>query len=540
MVRKVSVLVAGGGPVGLTLARDLARRGVDCLLVERNATTTRHPKMDNTNVRSMELFSLSGLEPRLRAVAAPEDHPFDVAWVTSMSGHELVRFAYPAPAKARETYRQRNDGAQPFSPAMRVSQAEIEPVLKSALEEELLAEVRFGAALVHCREDAEGVTATVENRESGETETVRCKYLVGCDGGNSTVRQALAVGLDGQANIMPRFMTHFRTGDPEARRLLQRWGVTWHYQSIHGTLIAQNDVDTWTLHTRYPANERDATEPSALVARFVGRAIPIEILVANPWSPHLLVAQSAGTNRIFLAGDAAHQYIPTGGYGMNTGIADAYTLGWQLSAVLQGWGGPGLLVAYGAERLPIWRRNCEASRRHNDARVAIASLYGPEIEAEGLRGDSARAAASAAIARIGNAENESLGVEMGYHYAGSPIVAEEAGAEVSRDSVVYTPNTIPGARLPSLFLEDGRAVYSELGSWFTLLVLDGADPTDLAGAATAGRIPLKVVHIRDPHARKIYGAGMLLVRPDQHVAWRGERIEDKVRAHAVLARAIGW
>jgi len=539
-MKKVSVLVAGGGPVGLTLARDLARRGVDCMLVERNLTTTRHPKMDNTNVRSMELFSLAGLEPRLRAVAVPEDHPFDVSWVTRMTGHELKRFRYRSPSQDRAHFRDHNDGSQPYAPAMRVSQAEIEPVLKAALEEEGNVGVRFGMAVVDVVEDVDGVTVTLRDQASGQTEQVRCLFLAGCDGGGSTVRAAVGIGVSGQHSIMPRFMTHFRTDDAEARGLLQRWGLTWHYQSVHGTLIAQNDVDTWTLHTRYPAHKRDGAEAGTLIERFVGKAIPHEILVANPWSPHLLVADAAGTRRVLLAGDAAHQYIPTGGYGMNTGIGDAYALGWQLAAVVKGFGGPALLRAYKAERYPVWERNLDGSRRHNAARVEIASLYDADLENVDGPGVAARAAAAERISAIGNAENESLGIEIGYHYAGSPIVALEAGAEAPNDPYRYQPNTLPGARLPSVVLKDGAAIYAQLGRWFTCIAFAGANTAKIEDAARRRGAPLTILRYDDRHVRGIYGADMLLVRPDQHVAWRGAGLMDSSAADAVLAMALGW
>jgi 2-polyprenyl-6-methoxyphenol hydroxylase-like FAD-dependent oxidoreductase len=536
-MRQVSVLVAGGGPVGLTLARDLARRGIDVMLVERNATTTRHPKMDNTNVRSMELFNLAGLEPALRAVAVDEANPFDVSWVTSMSGHELKRFPLPSPERARTIYRERNDGSQPFSPPMRVSQVEIEPVLKTQLERETNAEVRFGVELVDLVEEADGVVATLRDRETDRTEQVRCLFLCGCDGGGSTVREALGIGLDGRRNIMPRFMTHFRTDDAAARHLLQRWGLTWHYQSIYGTLIAQNDVDTWTLHSRYPHNASDGASPETLLARFAGREIPMEVLVANPWSPHLLVAQRAGTKRVLLAGDAAHQYIPTGGYGMNTGIGDSFSLGWTLAAILKGFGGPGLIDAYERERVPVWRRNCEASGRHNAVRAVVAALYGPELEEDSA--EAARARVASEIERLGNAEAESLGIEMGYHYAGSPIVAAEPSAEVPNDPDRYICNTVPGARLPSLFLKDGRAVYAQLDRWFSLLAFGDVDSMAAERAAAARGIPLKIIRIADDHARRIYAADMLLVRPDQHIAWRGNSL-DEASAARVLAMALGW
>jgi 2-polyprenyl-6-methoxyphenol hydroxylase-like FAD-dependent oxidoreductase len=538
-MKQVSVLVAGGGPVGLTLARDLAQRGIDVMLVERNPTTTRHPKMDNTNVRSMELFGLAGLESALRAVAVPETNPFDVSWVTTMSGHELKRFSLPSPERARTIYRTRNDGSQPFLPPMRVSQVEIEPVLKTAVEAENLVAVHFGVEITDLAEETDGVIATLRNRATGETERVRCSYLCGCDGGNSTVRSAVDIGLDGRRNIMPRFMTHFRTDDRHARQLLQRWGLTWHYQSIHGTLIAQNDIDTWTLHSRYPENASDGAPPETLVARFVGREIPMEVLVANPWSPHLLVAERAGTKQVLLAGDAAHQYIPTGGYGMNTGVGDAFGLAWMIAAVLLGFGGPGLIDAYERERLPVWQRNCAASGRHNEVRVKVASLYGPDLEADGPGGDAARATLTAQLEGLGNAEAESMGIELGYHYAGSPIIADEPSAQVPQDPDNYVCNSLPGGRLPSLYLEDGRAVYSLLSRWFTLLVFGAADSSAAEKVAAARGIPLKVVRITDQHARDIYDADILLVRPDQHIAWRGAAL-DEAAATTVLEKALGW
>lgn len=533
----VSVLIAGGGPVGLTLGRDLAGRGVSCMVVERNETTTRHPKMDNTNVRSMELFSRSGLAPLLRAVAVPEDHPFDVSWVTTMAGWELRRFLYPSPAEARRMSRETNDGSQPFEPPMRVSQIEIEPVLKRALEAEPLAQVRFGIELVDFTQDAEGVTATIRRRSDGGIETVRCRYLVGCDGGGSTVRQLLGVGLEGEAKIMPRFMTHFRS---EAREVLQCWGRAWHYQSAHGTLIAQNDRDIWTLHTRFPEGLEGGVDPSALIRRFVGRDIPHEILVANPWSPHLLIADRYQGGRVFLAGDAAHQYIPTGGYGMNTGIGDAYDLGWKLAAVELGFGGPELVSSYGIERRPVGLRNREGSRGHNAVRVAIGALYQPVLDRDDADGERARRVAAAEIARLGNAENESLGLEMGYHYAGSPIVAAEIGAEAPIDTLHYQPNTLPGARLPSLCLADGRAVYELLGRWFTAIAFGDADLDGLVAAARRRQVPLEVLRIDDANARRVYAADILIVRPDQHVAWRGLRIGGANQANAIISMLLGW
>ena len=536
-MKQVPVLIAGGGPVGMTLARDLARREVNCMLVERNPTTTRHPKMDITNVRSMELFRRLGLADQLRAVAVPERHNFDVSWITSLSGHELCRFRYPNVTQWRGLIRENNDGSMPGEPPMRVSQVEIEPVLQRSLQAEPRVEARWGVAFEHLSQDRNGVTATLRTAE-GQTEQVRCAFLVGCDGGTSRVRGCLSIGLDGQSRVMDRFMTHFRSG---ATGLLQRFGVAWHYQSVAGTLIAQNDSDIWTLHTRWPNGVApEAVDAHALLRGFAGCDFEYEILVANAWSPHLLVAESYASDRVFLAGDAAHQYIPTGGYGMNTGIGDACDLGWKLAAVLHGFGGPGLLASYDAERRPVGLRNRSASGRHAQVRAEIGALYAPDLTAPGERGDIARAGAGQRIGAIGNAENESYGIELGYAYADSPVVCADPGAEVPNDPLRYVPTTVPGVRMPSVVMSNGMPIFDLLGPWFTLACF-GVQPSEaLAAAAAKHGLPLHVLQIYAPDLVKVYGRRLLLVRPDQHIAWRGSACDDPTIADGIIARVLGW
>jgi 2-polyprenyl-6-methoxyphenol hydroxylase-like FAD-dependent oxidoreductase len=537
-MKEVPVLIAGGGPVGMTLAKTLASFGIECLLVERNPSTTRHPKMDITNSRSMELFRKLGLSKLLRDVAVPETNNFDVSWITSLSGHELHRFRYASVERAKAIILERNDGSQPVEPAMRVSQVAIEPVLKRAIEAEPKVDVRFGVAFEELVQDLDSVIATVKNIETGRTEKVKCQYLVGCDGGVSQVRNCVDIHYDGIARVAQLYMVHFRS---DARDVLQPWGIAWHYQTSQATMIAQNDRDLWTLHTFLPPDVRpDEIDPSALVHRFAGRPFAFETIVANPWNPHLLVAETYNRGRVFLAGDSAHQVIPTGGYGMNTGIGDAFDIGWKLAATLKGYAGPALLESYDRERRAVGLRNCQAAWRHMTVRLAIGKVYEDLANSGGAQSEAARTEAGARIKALGNAENESYGVEMGYCYADSPVIMPEPFVDVPRDPVAYEPTTLPGARLPNVYFADGAPLHDRLGRWFSLLAFDDASTDHMATAAARWDIPLEVVRIADPEIAKIYQAKLVLVRPDQHVCWRGSAVKDADQAQFLFMRALGW
>lgn len=544
----VDVVIAGGGPVGLTLALELEHRGVNALLVERNSTTTRHPKMDVTNGRSLEHFRRLGIVERLRAAAVPGDHPMSVVWCSRVAEWELARFHYPGVDAVRADIAARNDGTSPLEPNMRISQVVLEPLLKEHLERHgRHVRLEFGQALERFEQDEHGVTAIIRDSRTQQTHTVRARYLAGCDGAASVTRRGLGIDLDemqpqdamsggdklralvGMGRALLRgerppdgrmYMIHFRSTD---RAFFERFGTLWHLQAPrHGTLIAQNDVDTWTLHAPL-ARGVDAADidPKRFLFEHLGREVACEILVANPWRPRLIVARSYGRGRVWLAGDAAHQYIPTGGYGMNTGVGDAVDLGWKLAAVLQGWGGPHLLPSYDAERRPVGMRNRAAAARHTRIRFAIAAAYTPRIHEHSARGEQARHALGAMILRLGNLENEALGIEIGYRYDKSPIVCHEAGPAPPDEMARYVPSTWPGVRPPSVHLRDGRALFDGFGTDFTLLRFAAADTAGFERAAARRGVPLAVLDVRDEHAARLYERPLVLIRPDQHVAWRG-------------------
>jgi hypothetical protein len=421
---------------------------------------------------------------------------------------------------------------------MRVSQVAIEPVLKRAIDAEPKVDVRFGVAFEDFAQGPDFVIATVQNAENGQTEKIKCQYLVGCDGGVSQVRNCLDIRYDGIARVAQLYMVHFRS---DARDVLQPWGVAWHYQTSQATMIAQNDRDIWTLHTFLPPDAPlNEIDPSALVHRFAGRPFAFETLVANPWNPHLLVAESYGRGRVFLAGDSAHQFIPTGGYGMNTGIGDAFDIGWKLAATLKGYAGPALLESYDRERRPVGLRNCQAAWRHMSVRLAIGKAYEDLVNSGDAQSDAALADAGIRIKGLGNAENESYGIEMGYCYADSPIVVPEPHVDVPRDPIAYEPTTLPGARLPNIYFADGTPLHDKLGPWFSLLAFDDASTDHIAAAAARRGVPLQILRIADPEFAKIYQAKLVLVRPDQHVCWRGAAEGDSDQADYLFMRALGW
>jgi hypothetical protein len=262
------------------------------------------------------------------------------------------------------------------------------------------------------------------------------------------------------------------------------------------------------------------------------------MLSCAPWRQNLLLADSYGAGRIFLAGDAVHLVIPTGGLGMNTGVGDAVDLGWKLAATLKGFGGPNLLKSYEIERRQVGERNVAASRFAATGRRKWRAMYRPNIRDDTPEGAETRANLIAVADVEQRKSNEMIGAELGYRYVGSPLIAAEPGEGPEHNVMTYVPSTWPGTRLPHVWLKDRTAVQDRIGygDHYTLLRLDPrADISGLEKAFAAIGTPCKVLDLDDAYARDIYGYDLLLLRPDMHIAWRGNRPPEDAERLARMA-----
>lgn len=531
------VLIAGGGPIGLLVAIEMHERGVPSVLVERGLEPTAFPKMDITNVRSMEHLRRLGIADDVWKIAVPSDHNFDVVYCTRQSEWETARFPYASPDEMRARSRARNDGTQAAEPYMRLAQSKLERLLRKKVDASNVVQARWGVELTSLEQDDDGVTSTLRNIETGQEEQVRSQYVAGCDGGGSVVRESLGFPLVGEFNVGRLYMIHFRSTDMD---LLQRFGQSWHVQSPACTLIAQDDVDEWTAHLPLPpGTDESKLDPHAKLIEALGREFDFEVLLASLWSPHLVTATRYGQGRVWLAGDSAHQLIPTGGYGMNTGVVDAANLSWKLAAAVQGWGGQTLLDSIDAEQRPVGVRSVRGSRLNMQVRIEIGMAYVTQFlgcHADDETGVRLRREFGRKILDLGNDENESFGIELGHSYWDSPVIYQEQW-KPDDPKLTYTPTTLPGHRLPHLFVDDAP-VFNKLGMGFTLLCMtDGLDVSGFEKAAAERAVPLSVVQLRCDNARKIYERDLILVRPDQHVCWRNN--EPPWDAGVILDRVRG-
>ena len=518
------VLVVGGGPIGLTLAIDLGIRGVRCTLIEQKEAPQFLPKMERCNARTMEIFRRIGIADKVRAAGLRDDIPMDVFIVLSLAEPPLLHLPYPSVKSARAEIRACNDGSMPLEPYQLISQYTLEPLLKSIAEGLPSVTVRYGCQLESFTQDESGVAASVKHA-NGMVGAIGASYMVGCDGGGSTVRKQLGIKLRGEHNILELRQALYRCDELFERIPIGKGpGKGRHYHVADGNssfLIMQDSTKHFTLHAMVEKND----DMKAMFERTVAIPVKYEMLTCAPWRQNLLLADRYRDGRVFLAGDAVHLVIPTGGLGMNSGVGDAIDLSWKLAATLQGWGGPALLDSYESERRQVGERNVGASRYASLGRRKWQAQYRRNIRENTPEG----AAARENLVRVASVEqpksNEMIGAELGYRYVDSPIVCAVPGGPEHRFRV-YEPSTWPGARLPHVWLADGTPMQDHIPyEGYTLLHLGGtnADTSALEKALRALGAPLAVLDMPDDAPRQVYGHDLLLLRPDLHVVWRGNR-----------------
>jgi 2-polyprenyl-6-methoxyphenol hydroxylase-like FAD-dependent oxidoreductase len=523
------VIIVGAGPVGLTLAVDLGRRGVRCILLEQKDAPQFLPKMERCNARTMEIYRRIGIAEKVRDAGYPRDAPMDVFIVTSLVEPPLLHLPYPSVAQAQAEIAACTDGSMPLEPYQLISQYTLEPLLKSVAEGLPSVDVRYGVEFISFEQDATGVRARV--KRGGVTSELSADYLVGCDGGSSNVRRQLGIKLSGDANLLQLRQALYRCDDLFERIPIGK-GRHYHVADAHSTfLIVQDSTRHFTLHSVVDSDE----DMKTMFEQTIAMPVKYEMLSCAPWRQNLLLADSYGQGRVFLAGDAVHLVVPTGGLGMNSGVGDAIDLSWKLAAMLVGWGGPGLLRSYEIERRQVGARNVEASRHASRGRRAWRAAHKPNIRDKTPEGAATRANL-ASIADIEQRKsNEMIGAELGYIYRGSPVIWPDEGAGPEPEFMTYMPMTWPGARLPHVWLDDGTALHDRVGEGYTLLRLRGArgDSAALSHAFAAYAAPFTVLEIDDERPRDVYGYDFLLLRPDLHVVWRGNTLTDPARLAAL-------
>jgi 2-polyprenyl-6-methoxyphenol hydroxylase-like FAD-dependent oxidoreductase len=524
------VIIVGAGPVGLTLAIDLGRRGVRCVLLEQKEAPQFLPKMERCNARTMEIYRRLGIAQKIRDAGFPREVPMDVFIVTSLVEPPLLHLPYPSVAQAQAEIAACADGSMPLEPYQLISQYTLEPVLKSIAETLPGIDVCYGHEFISLEHDGTGVRARIKRGTT--TSELSAQYLVGCDGGASNVRRQLGIKLHGDANLLQLRQALYRCDDLFERIPIGK-GRHYHVADAYSTfLIVQDSTRHFTLHSVVDSDD----DMKTMFEKTVAMPVKYEMLSCAPWRQNLLLADHYGHGRVFLAGDAVHLVIPTGGLGMNSGVGDAVDLSWKLAATLKGWGGPALLASYEIERRQVGALNLEASRHASRGRRAWRAAYKPNIRDKTPEGAETRAN----LTKIADVEqrksNEMIGAELGYRYTDSPIIFPEAGEAPETNFMIYVPTSWPGARLPHVWLADGTALHDHVDDGYTLLCLGGVqvDNTALARAFASHAAPFTVLEIAEERPRDIYGYDLLLLRPDLHVVWRGSSLPDDPAKLAAL------
>lgn len=533
-VQKTDVLIVGAGPVGLTLAMTLRQRGVDVLLIERRARDEAADARCNTVAsRTMEIWRRLGVADKVRAVGMPDNYPGDIVYATKLHGHEIARVPMTS-RRTRFVDWAISDGGWPTpEPVHRASQFLFDPVLREHAEHVIGVPMRYETELLSFDQDADGVTAQVGSRDGGESQ-IKAKFMVGCDGGRSMVRRELGIDFVGDEELhrnksrlvrAPWMRDHIK-GRPF-------WSVQCIGPGPNVSMVAINGTDLWLIHVPYVGAEND--DKIDFDAR-VREALCLkpdqnyEVVKVQDWIARRFVAERFRKDRVFICGDAAHIWVPMAGYGMNCGVADADNLANCLSAYLQGWAGEAILDCHEIERHPVTdqvSRFAMGKSKEFISDVLQNSLS--DLDKDGAIGREARRRFGQHLLGTVTSRFACPGLNYGYFYDNSPLIAYDGTPPPAYDLTTYTPSTVPGCRMPHFWRPDGVSLYDLIeNDGYTLVRFDPETPIEkLTEAAAQHQMPLSVLDIWNPDPF-LYGEKLVLVRSDRHVAWRGDQLPDDV------------
>ena len=538
------VLVVGAGPVGLTLATDLAQRGVSVLMAEiRQFAQPPNVKCNHVSARSMEHFRRLGVAPKLRDAGLPEDFPNDVVFRTSMTGIELTRIPIPSRNKRYTETQGPDTGWDTPEPPHRINQIFLEPLLlKHAVAHEGVTLLNR-TQVTDIVQDDEGVSVTLLNLDTQASNTVRVRYVAGCDGGSSFVRKKMGAKLEGTEMIQRVQSTYIRA--PELIHQLPG-KLAWCYYSVNtrrcGTVFAIDGKENWLVHNHlHPTEpEFDSVDRDESIRNIlgVGPDFKYEIITKEDWVGRRLLANQFRDRRVFLAGDAAHLWVPYAGYGMNAGIADATNLAWLLDAAIKGWADASILNAYEAERHPITEQVSHFVMNHAQKMIKARRAVPHNIEAMDAEGEAARIATGSEAYDLNVQQFCCEGLNFGYYYEGSPIIAHEDEPAPAYSMGSFTPSTIPGCRAPHFWLANGQSLYDLFGKGYSLLRFDAsADAQSLLDAVQAQGIPVTLIDLScESNVPAAYQHKLVLCRTDQHVVWRGDDLPSSMSEFTKLLR----
>jgi 2-polyprenyl-6-methoxyphenol hydroxylase-like FAD-dependent oxidoreductase len=535
-VTRTPVLIVGGGPVGLGLAADLGWRGVACTVVEQGDGSIAHPRATAENARTMELFRRWGIAERVKEAGTPPDFPHTVLYLTSLTGFEIARFDRPGHGGTART------AISPERP-QRCNQLWLDPILREFATSFPTVALKMRTRFESFVEEDGRTIATVTDRATGETHTIEADYLVACCGGASSIQKTLGIAMNGVPTLEYNLNIFFRVN--ELWNFHDKGKAALHFfadaQGIWRTLVQIDGRELWRLGIRgqWHFENPDKVDASTMITEMVGREIPHTVVSSLPWVARDLVADNYVKGRVFLAGDAAHQNTPSGGFGLNTGMGDVNDLGWKLAGLVQGWGGPRLAESYEADRRPVAARIVKQATG-NFMRDRQRPSH-PEIAMDTPAGAAARSAMGAAIVESQSKVYLTDGTALGQVYENSPVVCDDGTPPPEASISEYRPTTRPGARAPHAWLADGRSTLDLYGRCFTLVRLgaDAPDTPQFESAFASRGVPLSVASLSDPEIATLYERRLVLVRPDGHVAWRGDAPPSDPLAVVDRARGAG-